>query len=275
MSIPTVFAALVDDAAIFPPGSLPLPAAVEAHAAHRNSHLRALVGPFVVGTGALATAAELATPELFPAALPVSVVVPSPDALGETIAVAGRCRVAMEALEIKLDHSRPLAPQITEIADRDRGDATTYVEAPRPSHPEWPDVLAAIADRGLRLKFRTGGTQAEAFPAEAELTTWIGAAARRSTPFKCTAGLHNAVRHTSAATGFEHHGFLNILCAAAAAADGADGDSVASLLAERDGGVLADALGDTAAARPLFASYGSCSIDEPYEDLAALGLLGH
>ncbi len=50
MSIPNVFAALVDDAAIYPPGSLPLSAAVPVHAAHRHSPVRDLVGPFVVGT---------------------------------------------------------------------------------------------------------------------------------------------------------------------------------------------------------------------------------
>ncbi|WP_067893033.1 hypothetical protein [Nocardia vaccinii] len=275
MSIPNVFAALVDDAAIFPPGSLPLPEAVIAHAAHRKSRLRALAGPFVLGTGDLATAARLATPDLFPEPLPVSIVVPTPDALAETIENAGEHRVAVRALEVKLDRSRPLTPQVTAIANHDRRGITTYVEVPRPTHPEWTEVLAAIATNGLRLKFRTGGTQAEAFPDETGLATWIADAARSSTPFKCTAGLHNAIRHTDAETGFEHHGFLNVLCAASAALGGAETDSLAKILAERNAAALAGALGDTAetTARTLFISYGSCSIEEPYEDLAALDLL--
>ncbi|MBY8854879.1 hypothetical protein K7711_00140 [Nocardia sp. CA2R105] len=275
MSIPNVFAALVDDAAIFPPGSLPLPEAVIAHAAHRNSRVQALVGPFVLGAGALAAAAQLATPELFPEPLPVSVVVPTPDAVAETIEAADGLRVAVRALEVKLDRSQPLTPQVTAIANHDRRGITTYVEVPRPSHPEWPEVLAAVAANGLRLKFRTGGTQADAFPDDTELATWIGDAARSSTPFKCTAGLHNALRHTDATTGFEHHGFLNVLCAASAALDNAGNNSLATILAERDAAVLTETLGDTARTTPrtLFISYGSCSIDEPYEDLAALGLL--
>lgn len=272
MSIPTVFAALVDDAAIYPPGSLPLPAAVNAHAAHRNSALRGLVGPFVVGTGDLAAAAELATPELFPEALPVSVVVPAPEAVGPTIDLAERSRVTAKALEVKLDRSRPLPPQIAEIAAVDRRGITTYVEVPRPDHPEWSALLAALATHGLRLKFRTGGTDAEAFPAEAELALWIRATARASMPFKCTAGLHRAVRHTDPATGFEHHGFLNILRAAAAAADGAETDALVAILSERDAKALGGAV--PATGRELFVSYGSCSVQEPYADLAALGLLG-
>ncbi|MBB5916202.1 hypothetical protein BJY24_005114 [Nocardia transvalensis] len=277
MSIPTVFAALVDDAAIFPPGSLPLPEAVPAHAAHRGSPLRALVGPFVVGAGDLAAAAESATPALFPDALPVSVVVPGPEAVGATVDLAGRLRVTLAALEVKLDPARPLAEQVARIAARDRRGAITYVEAPRPGHAEWPQVLTAVAGSGLRLKFRTGGTEARAFPSEAEVAEWIAAAARTATPFKCTAGLHNAIRHTDAVTGFEHHGFLNILCAAAAAVEGATAGSLAAILAERDAHALTGALADrarTAAARTLFASYGSCSVQEPYDDLAALGLLG-
>ena len=47
------------------------------------------------------------------------------------------------------------------------------------------------------------------------------AALDRETPFKCTAGLHNAVRHRAADTGFEHHGFLNVLLATRQAFDGA------------------------------------------------------
>jgi len=41
-------------------------------------------------------------------------------------------------------------------------------------------------------------------------------------PFKCTAGLHHAVHHTDPATGFVHHGFLNIVAATARAIVGGD-----------------------------------------------------
>ena len=61
---------------------------------------------------------------------------------------------------------------------------------------------------------------------------WIDAALDRETPFKCTAGLHRAVRHTGD-DGFEHHGFLNVLVATRLPSTGAP-CRVADLLEERE-----------------------------------------
>ena len=49
---------------------------------------------------------------------------------------------------------------------------------------------------------------------------FITACAERAVAFKCTAGLHHAVRHDDPATGFRHHGFLNIVVATGRAAGG-------------------------------------------------------
>lgn len=90
-------------------------------------------------------------------------------------------------------------------------------------------------------------------------------------PFTCTAGLHRAVRHDDAATGFRHHGYLNMLLAADAAEQGATA-------ADRSSDGVAAAVGALTperlrAARVRFTSFGTCSIAEPVEDLVALGLL--
>jgi hypothetical protein len=270
-SIPRPFLHLVDDAAIFPPGLAPLPAAVPAHLEHLASAHADLVGPFIVDAGRLS---ELAT--LAPAGFAVSVVVPVPSALPEVLAGTGELRLA--GLEVKLVLDEPLAPQVPAIAAAVPAGVPTYVEVPRPGHAEWPDVLAAVAAAGLRLKFRTGGTEAAAFPSEAEVAAWVLSAVAAGVPFKCTAGLHNAVRHTGHETGFEHHGYLNVLLATARATSGASLADVAGALADRDGQSLAGALEDLsddalATARASFTSYGSCSILEPLEDLTHLHLL--
>ncbi len=100
----------------------------------------------------------------------------------------------------------------------------------------------------------------------------------RRIPFKCTAGLHHAVRHTAADTGFEHHGFLNVLLAIGAASQGAGQAELEKVLAERDPVAVARQIGDLDGIeaddiRYLFTSFGTCSTDEPVQDLIALGLL--
>jgi hypothetical protein len=278
VSIPSLFRGLVDDAAIFPPGLAPLPEAVMAHADHLGAEHRDLVGPFVVDSVRLLELVGLATPALFPTGMRVSVVVPSPREIPSTArTVTEAATLVLTGLEVKLDHDRPAADQIREIAATRHG-AVIYVEVPRPGDPEWSDVVEALAQTGLRLKFRTGGTEAAAFPSDAELATWVHDAVARSVPFKCTAGLHHAVRHTGATTGFEHHGYLNILLATARAVDGAGPDEIESVMALRDGRTLADEVARCSgpvmdAARGAFTSYGSCSVLEPLEDLVRLDML--
>jgi hypothetical protein len=96
--------------------------------------------------------------------------------------------------------------------------------------------------------------------------------------FKCTAGLHHAVRHRDPLTMFEHHGFLNLLLAARIAAATGNLVATADALAERDPAALAYRTSDltatdVTASRALVASLGTCSIHEPIDDLLAMGLV--
>ena len=93
--------------------------------------------------------------------------------------------------------------------------------------------------------------------------------------FKATNSLHRAVRHADPETGFEHHGFLNVLVAAGRSLSGGD---VREALANTDGAALANeaaGLSDEAAkaVRSLFACYASATFDESVTDLKGLGLL--
>jgi hypothetical protein len=149
-----------------------------------------------------------------------------------------------------------------------------------PRAPDWVKHVATAADgaAGLRgAKVRCGGARADLFPSPEELAAFICACFEHGVPFKATAGLHGAVRHRDEQTGFVHHGFLNLVVAAARAAAGAPVDQVAAVLASTDGPALADEARsvsgrELSAARLLFRAYGSCSTSEPREEAAALGL---
>jgi hypothetical protein len=144
-------------------------------------------------------------------------------------------------------------------------------------------VLAAVANaradgRQVVAKYRTGGTSADAFPSESLLAEVICAAADEPVPLKLTAGLHHAVRCTDPTTGFEHHGFLNVMIAVARAGTGAGPQAVSEVLAVRSGQRLAAAVGDLADRqvsdlRRAFVSFGCCGVEDPIGDLVELGLL--
>ena len=112
-------------------------------------------------------------------------------------------------------------------------------------------------------------------PAAATVAAWIDAALDRETPYKCTAGLHHAVRHRDHETGFEHLGFLNVLLATRVAFDGGSREDVAQVLDDHYANDLVAMArqSDLAGARRWFTSFGSCSIDEPLEELVGLGLM--
>jgi hypothetical protein len=271
-------AGLLDDAAIFPPGLAPLPAAVRAHLTRRTTWIAPLVGSFVVrGSDLPGLRGALDALPAFTPPLALSVVT-APDALPAAVgAVAADPRLRLHALEVPLgpEPVSGVAAAAAAVADAVPHGVVTFVE------PGWGPALtpaiAELAGTGLRLKLRCGGLVATAFPGSAALAGAVVAAVRHGVPFKATAGLHHAVRHTDPATGFEHHGFVNLLAATARAEDGPD--VARALLDERDpravaGAVLA--LGPEAVRRTLatrFGSFGTCDVDEPVQDLAGLGLL--
>lgn len=271
-AVPPLLAGLCDDAALFPPGNAPVAAAVPAHRVHRSAWYAALVGPFLVGADRIGEVGRTAAADgpldvvlvvragpvaLAPAldevagwpGLRLAGVELGPDAGGTPAQAAARGVAALE---------RTLPPGTAGVLEVRRG-------------PGLAAALDTVAASPYRVKYRTGGLEAAAFPPPAELAAFLTGCAERGLPFKCTAGLHHAVRHTDPATGFTHHGFLNILAATEAAARG-DADRAAALIESTSGPELAAAVAGSAD-RGLFTAYGTCSIDEPLDDLAALGLL--
>ncbi|MER7459719.1 hypothetical protein [Micromonospora sp. NPDC126480] len=277
--LPRLLAGLVDDAAVFPPGSAPLPDAVAAHKRHRASWYADLVGPLLVPASAV-TARDL-HPLVDPADGLVVGLIGDTGLDGLPAALAGLpTGVTMRQVEVAVakrgEDPQPGLAESLALARRLAG-TTVYAEIPLTFGLMGAlDTLAGARAAGapVAAKFRTGGLAAELFPTPAELAAVICACRDRELPFKLTAGLHNAVRHLDPETGFTHHGFANVLAAALAAAGGAGVERVTELLIATDPRPLLQPIEDgLAAARPLWVGYGSCSILEPLTDLIRLGLV--
>ena len=233
--LPEPWRGLVDDAAVFPPGDAPLPEALTAYVERRGTWWADLVGSFVVNDTALPDVGE---------DVPVSVVLTSgAGAVSGALGYAAKKGRRVAGLEIALRDPDDLAGNARRVqaavdAARDDGlldDATpVYVELPQTgASASWLAAADVVAEGEHRLKFRTGGLEADRFPTPETLAGWIDAALDRETPFKCTAGLHHAIAHRDHETGFAHHGFLNVLLATRQAFDGASTAEVAKLLADQ------------------------------------------
>jgi hypothetical protein len=277
---------LLDDASLFPPGNLPMPAAVAGHASHQTAWFSELTGPFVCPETKIAELGRALTAANRPWIDLALVVTGGAKAMtAATDAVAADARLRLRAVEVPAAKDREPAQAVADAAAALDGvplaGAAGYIEYPLTAISDpataWP--LLELADqRGYRPKLRTGGVTPEAFPAENALAGCLAAVARRRIRFKCTAGLHHAVRCTDAEAGLEQHGFLNVLLAVGAAVADASVGEIAAILGQRDQAVIAAAIRaldpETAAEiRWLFTSFGTCSIKEPVADLVSLGLL--
>lgn len=286
-AIPAVWRGLVDDAAIFPPRNALLLDAVIEHESHLQAAYADFVGPLVVDDVRLAGLLDVPDGSAVePLSLTV-VVKTGVESIEDVVRVAGTAMaLQLCSIEIALAPRDDLKQQVRRLnASLDRlgsaGPDEIYVELPMPVGPpaaSWMAAVDEVAAAGHRLKFRTGGVTAAAFPASADLATCIEAAMLRETAFKCTAGLHHALRHRDQEAGLERHGFLNVLVASAAQRAGADTDELARLLEERDAGLLLKAVGgpdsaELVAARAAFVSFGCCDVLDPLRDLVVLGPL--
>jgi hypothetical protein len=224
------WAGFVDDAAIFPPGDAPLNDATAAYTARTVADGRELVGTFVLKDTDL--------PLVRGFGAPLSVVVTG--GAGQLAGPVGLCAklgLNLAGLEIALRDLDDLAGNVQRVVAALREvetDVPVYFELPHVGNTSsWFAAADEVAAAELRLKFRTGGTDAAAFSAAHALARWIDAALDRESPFKCTAGLHNALRHTDPDTGFEHLGFLNVMVATRMLFDGATVDEAVVVLEQR------------------------------------------
>lgn len=262
----------LDDAALFPPGDLPLELAVPAHREHRSSWYAPLVGPFVVAPrhlSAVGTFVDRSSPER----LDISLVC-WPDELNSLDVPEGLQVTAVELALTGDDGDLTALIRLATSARQVLGpQVVIYAERPWTADPV--DAAARAAGAGVGVKLRTGGLSAEAFPSVELLARAVRACVAVGAAFKCTAGLHRGVRHTDVLTGLTHHGFLNVLLAAAAARAGEGEAELSRLLGLTDEATVARLCGtsDVLEARESFRSFGTCSVTEPVEDLARFGLL--
>lgn len=204
-----------------------------------------------------------------------------------------------DRFELKLPASLATDPALADLlsdldsAYRESGDAgpRAALEVPFLAHPEAVGPAAqAVADANGRtdrpafaLKLRCGGVTPDLVPDVETLARAIVEARDAGVPFKATAGLHHPLPNHDEAVGTRMHGYLGVFGGAVLARlHGLGADDLAEILDDDraaswsvDDGVAWRSLqaspAEVADGRSQFAlSFGSCSFDEPREDLRAL-----
>jgi hypothetical protein len=280
LASPELFTRLIDDAAVFPPGSAPLDRALSEHLTHRSAWYAGLVGPLLVSAAQVPVLLELLAPQSLPSPLLVGVVAPEGMEQAQTAVHAARSARAVEIVAVEL----PLAA-VDDVSrawsELGAGQRAVWWEVDRAGYLR--EQLGRLAGAAKTAgpggaKLRTGGADAAAFPTEAEVAAFLRHAIDVELTFKLTAGLHHAVRSTDPATGLEQHGVLNLLCAIKAALNGAEEDELEGVLAERDPAPLITrthgmSAADASVIRAFWSSFGCCGVTEPIQELVALGLV--
>ena len=260
---------LIDDAAVFPPGNASLPHAVTRYYERSETNKQESVGPLLVPASAVDTLRTLADPVRV---LDVAMIGDT----GLEGLVAARDALEHDAwinvqhVELRVPPNGETGESVQSLLDALAFTVPAYIELPVAEARAGLAVLAA--DGAERAKFRTGPYEV---PSPEHLAAAIGAAVRLRVPFKLTGGLHHALPTHDRESDRQHHGLLNVLAATAAATAGAEDTDLAGLLRSDDADGLLDQLRtvDAGVIRRHFTSFGSCTIDEPYQELVRYGVV--
>ncbi len=292
-SVRALLAEIIDYAGLFPPSALSMPEVVINYAAYKNSNYKWMLGRLVVPVNRLDEFSMSARDFISRDAEVWKLSVLGSEDIYETVRriedfnARNAPRVIIDALEVKANTSF----LINKIADAVPPNLATYFEIPL--REDLADLFSTVALRKQRAKIRTGGTTADAFPTAAQITRFMRVCLAANIPFKATAGLHHPVRSLKPLT-YEKdapedvmNGFLNVFLAAGFLKQNYKSSSIHKLLEDEqaenftfeDDGVLwrHKHFLNTAQLKTLreknMISFGSCSFDEPIEDLQEIGIL--
>lgn len=299
-SLQPLLAKSIDYAGMFPPCSLDLESALRNQAEYVRSADAWMLGAFVLPVEQFDAARQLLSH--FDPSHPLRVAALGPktenadgflDALDEADAAIRSLSsnvdlVSISHLEMFLPHD--MDSGLLQEAKSIVGDLPVFWEAPSDRAQETIALLAEhnsdadLATFGYKL--RTGGVTADAFPTSPQIAKALVTPATHQLPIKFTAGLHHPIRQFHDEVKSKMHGFLNVLGAAVLAAEHRwDTHQTSVMLDDENAGSFSFTddffawrewkidLERLRYRRKFVTSFGSCSFDEPRDDLRALNLL--
>jgi hypothetical protein len=287
-SLRTLLEHLVDYAGLFPPAGLTMEKAASNYASYLAGPHQWMLGRFVVPVARLEELVR-STSAIAPITPWPLTVLTGADPVSDLNAAASfdaryKGRFTIEAAEVKIAD----LSQISSVAAAAVDGLEIYFET---ASEDLEPFISAVGEVEMRGKMRTGGLTPDAIPDAVLIARFIELCSDQDVPFKATAGLHHPIRcdrpltYEPDAQSATMHGFVNLFLAAALLYDGAiDSHHAERLLRDGDPGnyrfddrlahwLTAEIDVDSIeAVRHNFAiSFGSCSFEEPLDDLRQLG----
>src|SRR6266446_2038002 len=291
----------IDYAGMFPPCSLALEPALQNHAEYVRSPEAWMLNGFVLPVEQFNAARQFLSE--FDRHYPLRVAALGPKITKADVFLDGlyNAETAIRSFSkydidlVSISHLEMFLPDDVDSASLKQaraivGELPVFWEAP-PDRAEQTMALIAGHNSGedtatFGYKLRTGGVTADAFPTSAQIARALATQATHQLPIKFTAGLHHPIRQFRDEVKTKMHGFLNVLGVAALTAEHQwNTDQVVMMLEDEDPRSFSftdDFFAwrewqiDTKRLqyrRKFVRSFGSCSFDEPRDDLRALELL--
>jgi len=288
-AIRALMSGMIDYAGLFPPAALDMRAAVRNYADYISGDDSWALGGLVVPAARLAEFSDVFNDVCCGEREKTWLlsVLGSDDPADNVTRISGFTQGAtlIDAVEMKAASPQEAENLISRLPDG----LIAYIEFPPAKVDE---MLPLLARSGVRAKVRMGGLTPGAIPDSAAVAQFLIACADAQVPFKATAGLHHAIRDNYPLTydadspSATMHGFVNVFLAAALAWIGKDEQAVLATLEEESpkefrftednvcwhkNALTTIQIGTMR--RDFGIDFGSCSFEEPIEEVKALGWL--
>lgn len=293
-SVKILLSGIIDYAGLFPPSNLSMPEAVINYATYKNSNYNWMLGRFICPVGRLDEFVLSARDFFSRDAKGVwRLSVLASDNIYETIRQVEDFNMnnapgaVCDTLEIKVASPE----QIDKVAGAIPENYTNYFELPIDDNLS--EMVSALAINRQRAKIRTGGITPDIFPKTDEIIRFVRTCMAANISFKATAGLHHPIRCFQPLTYDVNspkgrmHGFLNLFLATGFALEDYKPEILEEILEEEFEEVFEFDENGAYWQKEYFlnnaklvnlrdshiTSFGSCSFDEPIQDLQKIGIL--
>ncbi|MFV8829904.1 hypothetical protein [Alkalihalobacterium sp. APHAB7] len=305
------FSNLIDYAGLFPPAQLPLEQAIHNYASYQKDEDAWMLGHFIIPASRLEELDPYMSLFSKKNPLPVSAIgqktVDSEQCLERLAFDLEKIQsfhkkhgevAQVKVLELPIPPVVPNRQLLQKISSFiEKYSLQLFCEVTVPLDEQWYQKMLLTLNEiaihnnkdGIRmgLKLRTGGVTADAFPTPQQVATVLHACAERDISQKFTAGLHHPIRMYRDEVNTSMHGFLNIFTAGMLArTNTCSVEALAEVIADEDPshftlteegvswkGHLVNVPDINYVRQYALCSYGSCSFDEPLEDLRKLNMI--